>query len=104
MTGNFVKAPLPPRIDVRFSAASFLLSSRDVNYIAELYGQVTDAFDPEHGFSVFGVGWWNVEGHYVTFAPRGGGGTQLSAFASAVRWARASANMASRVAAVTFQT
>lgn len=29
---------------------------RDVNYIAELYGQVTDADDPEHGFCVFGVG------------------------------------------------
>lgn len=40
---------------------------RDVNYIAELYGQVTDADDPEHAFSVLGVEWWNVEGHYVRF-------------------------------------
>ena len=47
---------------------------RDVNYIAELYGQVTDADDPEHAFSVLGVEWWNVEGHYVRFV--------------ALRWAR----------------
>lgn len=40
----------------------------DVNYIAELYGQVTDAFDTEHAFSVFGGEWWNIEGHYVRFA------------------------------------
>ena len=69
MTENCVRAPLPPRVDGRFSAASFLLSTRDVNYIAELYGQVTDAFDTEHAFSVFGVEWWNAEGHYVMFAP-----------------------------------
>ena len=64
---------MPPRVDGSLSAASFLLSIRDVNYIAVLYGQVTDSNDPEHVFSVVGVEWWNVEGHYVRFSPRGGG-------------------------------
>lgn len=65
MTGNFVRAPLPPGVDGSFSAASFLLSIRDVNYIAKLFGEVTDAHDPEHGFWVFGVEWWTFSGHYV---------------------------------------
>lgn len=56
---------MPPRVDGSLSAASFLRSACDVNYIAVLYGQVTDSNDPEHVFSVFGVEWWNVEGHYV---------------------------------------
>src|SRR5699024_6977987 len=77
----------------------------DVNYIAGLYGEVTDSNDPEHAFSVSGVEWRNVEGHYVRIWAFGSRlpyrPAQLPAFASAVRWARASASMASRVAIFT---
>jgi hypothetical protein len=55
MTVNCVRAPLPPRVEVRFSAASFLLSIRDVNYIAGLSAEVTDANDPEAVFFGRGV-------------------------------------------------